>query len=122
MKTEPKIGDTVWAYLDNKLLEFIVDDYALALDQLVGTSIGRHFKLVPKEGQGDLPGLGGFIHLATQSIFPTARDAINDCIRYTNELIRGNKKELDQTRRKIKDLKHRRADFQRMLERYPKSS
>ena len=122
MKTEPKIGDTVWAYLDDRLLEFAVEDYAFALDQLVGTALGRHFKLVPKEGQGDLPGLCSFIYLAAKSIFPTAREAINDCIRYTNDLIRDNKKDLELARKNIKDLKHKRADFQRMLEKYPKPS
>lgn len=114
MKTEPKIGDTVYIWIYNKLWECTVT----GVEELYE----RCFDLIPKQGTDALPNHMDSLLMQARYFFPTAREAINAEIKYVNDDIRKNKKELDLRRSVIKDLKKKRADFQRMLEKYPKPS
>ena len=114
MKTEPKIGDTVYIYIYSKLWECTVT----GVEELYE----RCFELTPKQETKLLPNDRHSFLMQARYFFPTAREAINAEIKYVNDDIRKNKKELDFRRSVIKDLKKKRADFQRMLEKYPKPS
>ena len=120
MKTEPKIGDTVWIYIYDNLWECTVTAPAPKVDEFWQGSIGKCYQLMPKHG--DINGRPDDILIQSRYFFQTAREAINDEIKHANDDIRKNKKELDLRRAVIKQLKKKRADFQRMLEQYPKSS
>lgn len=114
MKTEPKIGDTVYIYIYGKIWKCTVTG--------VEDLYERFFDLTPKQETEALPNNMDRLLMQARYLFPTAREAINAEIKYVNDDIRKNKKELDLRRTIIKDLKKKRADFQRMLEKYPKTS
>lgn len=118
MKTEPNIGDTVYIYIYDKLWECTVIAPAPEVDKVWQGSLGKCYKLMPKHG--NINGRPDGILIQSRYFYPDAREAINNEIKRVNDSIRAFKKELDRVRSNIKDLKHKRADFQRMLEKYPK--
>lgn len=120
MKTEPNIGDTVWIYIYDNLWECTIVAPAPEVDKFWQGSIGLCYKLVPK--QGEINGRPDGILIQSRYFYPSAREAINNEIKQVNDSLRDLKKALNSTRSDIKDLKHKRADFQRMLEKYPKHS
>ena len=116
MKTEPKIGDTVWIYTFDRLWKCRVS----AILPIYGAT-QLTYKLVPQNDTCFTPGTDELI-IQERYLYSDPREALNGEIKHVNDNIRTNKKELDLRRSVIKDLKHKRADFQRMLEKYPKPS
>lgn len=107
-----KIGDRVWVFIyDAPRLFTIVE----RLPNLDSNQFGLGFKL---QIVGENPKDDEYYYLQTNFYADTARDTINTEIKRTNNSIRELKKILDNTRAKIKELKTKRADLQRMLERY----
>ena len=114
-----KIGDRVWIFIYGAPRLFTIVE---RLPNLDGKQFGLGFKLQfvgeHLEDEPELP--DGNYYLQTSFYADTARDAINAEIKRTNNGIREIKKMLNNLRARAKELKTRRADLQRMLDRYPK--
>lgn len=109
-----KIGDRVWIFLYGAPRLFTIVE---RLPNLDGKQFGLGFKL---HIEGELPEDNPDVYYYLQTYFyaDTARDAINAEIKRTNNGIREITKILNTTRTRIKELKTKRADLQRMLEVY----
>ena len=115
---EYKIGDHVWIFIYGapRLFKLVK-----RLPDLDGSQFGLGYQLeLVSDPIEDHP--AEYYYLQTGFYADTARDAINLEIKRTNNGIREIKKVLNTTRARIKELKNKRADLQRMLEHYPKEA
>lgn len=110
------IGDKVWIFIYGAPRLFTIVE---RLPNLDSKQFGIGYKLQPV---GDKPDgdIKDYYYLQIGFYADTARDAINLEIKRMNNGIREIKRILNSTRAKIKELKNKRADLQRMLEHYPK--
>lgn len=115
MKTEPNIGDIVWIYIYDQMWECeVIEQRPMWSD--TDDELGKCYRIKPLNGiYRDEP--DGFL-IQRKFFFPTPRESINAEIAKCNTNIKDLKNGVDELRATIKAAKNKRANLQRLLEKY----